>query len=56
MGLSGEWAASVPDLAVPQELGNKALDFFEARFSVTLRMWAGNAWGLRGKEGGDRGE
>lgn len=29
--------------------GNKSLDFFEAQFSVTLRMWAGKAWGLGGK-------
>lgn len=35
---SGEWAAPVPDLTAPQEPENNA-----------LRMWAGNACGLRGK-------
>lgn len=34
-------------------LYHKSLDHFEASFSVTLRMWAGNAWGWEVR-GGDR--
>ena len=55
MGNEQQLEALVPDLEVPQTHGNKSLDCFEAGFSVTLSMWAGSAWALRG-EGGDRSE
>lgn len=49
MGNCQQLKAPVPDVAGPQAPGNKSLDFLEAPFSVPLRMWVGNAWGLGGK-------